>query len=107
MTESSNFAADLATALARITGQAAITCEFAVPGADANGDPVDRASLNVDYYRAGATADHDALFRDDTLACDAGADGWQYTSADQTKIRLCGSVCDSVKASVGCASRIR
>jgi hypothetical protein len=115
MTQTKDFAKDLSDALTRITGQTAMTCEFAVPQTNQDGTPVDKTSINVDYYKAGSTTDKDELYRDDTKPCDSGADGWQYTSPDETQIRLCGTVCDQVRAdtkaqvvvSVGCAPRVR
>jgi len=116
MTRSSDFAQDLSSALQRITGTAALTCEFDVPQSE-DGTPLDTTSLNVDYYKAGNLESPDAkveLYRDDRFACDAGADGWQYIDGGQ-KIRLCGPMCDTVKAdgsgkvvvSLGCESRVR
>lgn len=116
MTRSGDFGADLTTALKNITGQA-VTCDFDVPKS-ADGKTVDVTKLNVNYFKNGGTTDADktALFRDDTKPCDAGAEGWQFIDADDTKIRLCGSVCDTVRSdlkasvvvSVGCeGQRIR
>jgi hypothetical protein len=102
MTQTEDFASDLGAALARITGQAALTCEFDVPRSE-SGTPADLETLNVDYYRAGT--DKVELFRDETAPCDAGAEGWQYT-ADATKIRLCGSICDDVRADANAEVRI-
>jgi hypothetical protein len=116
MTRTSDFAKDLSSALEGITGKAAMTCEFDVP-MSADGKEVDTNTVNVDYYKAGNTTDPTAkveLYRDDTKPCDAGADGWQYID-NNTKIRLCGGLCDQVHAdnsakvivSVGCAQRVR
>ena len=113
MTRSTDFAADLAAALTKITGQAALTCEFDVPKAG-DGGAIDPSTVNVDYYRAGNMGDRVQLYRDDTQACEGGADGWQYTSND-TKIRVCGPMCDAVRkdataeviVSLGCEQRIK
>jgi hypothetical protein len=114
MTRTSDFAKDLSAALQRVTGKAAMTCEFEVPkGKD--GQAVDPSKVNVDYYKGGNVADpssHVELYRDDTKPCDAGASGWQYIDGNQ-KISLCGQICDQVRAdasaqvvvSVGCAQR--
>lgn len=115
MTRSMDFASDLSRALEGITGKAAMACEFDVPKST-DGAAVDPTSVNVDYYVGGNTTDASskiALYRDDTLPCDAGASGWQYT-ADSTKIRLCGEICDQLRAdpepevvvSVGCEQRV-
>ncbi len=94
MTTSTDFAQDLADALAQISGKA-LTCEFDIP-ASPDGQAVDLSKVNVDYYAAGGDTKAPIL-KDESSACDAGADGWQY-NADQTKIVLCGSICDDVKA---------
>jgi hypothetical protein len=107
MTTSANFAADFAAALNEITGRAALTCEFAVP----DGSRADPARTNVSYFRGGEQEVE--LFRDDTLPCDGGAEGWQFIEND-TKIILCGSVCDEVRADnqsrvdivLGCETRL-
>jgi len=114
MTATSDFSADLSTALQSISGHTAETCEFEVPRPD-DAAAVDPTKVNVDYYKAGGSsqADHVALYRDDTKPCDGGANGWQYTS-DQTKIRICGPACDEVRAdplskvvvSLGCEQRV-
>lgn len=116
MTRTNDFAKDLSSALAGITGKAAMTCEFDVPKASA-GTAVDTNTVNVDYFVGGDPADAAnkvELYRDDTKPCDAGADGWQYIEND-TKIRLCGTLCDQVRAdtsakvvvSLGCAQRVK
>jgi hypothetical protein len=114
MTATSDFALDLSAALQSITGDSAGVCEFEVPK-PTDGATVDPTKVNVDYYRAGDPSDASRvqLYRDDTKPCDAGADGWQYTP-DQEKIRICGPVCDAVKAdgrakvivSLGCEQRV-
>lgn len=92
MTASTDFGADLAAALAQITGQAALSCELTLPQPDEG--QLDPGKVNVDYYQGGT--DKVELFRDDTAPCDGGADGWQYTE-DNRKIQLCGSVCEQVR----------
>jgi hypothetical protein len=115
MTRSSDFAGDLSLALERITGRAALSCEFTVPNPEA-GVEIDPGKVNVDYIRTGDAANPMntvELFRDDTAPCDQGAEGWQYTE-DNSKIRLCGAVCDEVRAdplaqvivSIGCEQRV-
>lgn len=108
MTTSSDFAADFAAALNEITGRAATTCEFAVP----QGDNVDPDKVNVSFFRGGT--EEVQLVRDDTAACDGGADGWQYSTDDQSKIVLCGPICDEVRSDpdgrvdivLGCETRV-
>jgi hypothetical protein len=116
MTRSSDFAKDLGDALQRIGGSSAMTCDFDVPKA-ADGKPVDTQTINVDYFKAGNSADPAAkveLYRDDTKPCEAGANGWQYIEGN-TRIRVCGATCDQVHTdakaqvvvSVGCQQRVR
>jgi hypothetical protein len=114
MTTTSDFALDLSAALKAITGDSAAVCEFEVPK-PTGGAAVDPTKVNVDYYKAGDPSDASRiqLYRDDTKPCDGGAEGWQYTP-DQSKIRICGPVCDQVKAdaqakvivSLGCEQRV-
>jgi hypothetical protein len=117
MTQSTDLASDLATALRGITGQAAMTCEFAVPQGEA-GQALDPTAINVDYFVAGNNADPSAkvelgLVPDNAAPCPGGVNGWQYND-DRTKIRLCSEVCDRVLSdlsaqivvSVGCEQRI-
>jgi Mg-chelatase subunit ChlD len=114
MTRTTDFGKDLSAALHAITGQAALSCELAVPQSD-GANPVDPTKVNVDYYKGGNTADPASkveLFRDDTKPCDAGASGWQYIEGN-TKIKVCGAPCDQIHAdptaqvvvSFGCKSR--
>jgi hypothetical protein len=114
MTRSTDFAKDLGDALTRITGNAVLSCEFDVP-TSTDGKSLDLNTVNVDYYQSGDTANATSkveLYRDDTKPCDGGASGWQYIE-NGTKIQICGSPCDQVKAdsaakvvvSVGCEQR--
>jgi hypothetical protein len=117
MTRSSDFAKDLTDALQRITGKAAIACEYAVPSAG-DGGVVDKNKVNVDYYKGGDTANAASKVElgnvpDATKPCAAGVNGWQYND-DKSKIRLCADVCDQVRkdakaavvVSLGCPVRI-
>jgi hypothetical protein len=97
MTRSGDFATDLTAALQKITGQA-VTCDFDVPTAT-DGKTVDTKMLNVDYFKAGGTTDADKteLVRDDT--CTSAEPGWRFIDgSNETKIRICKSVCDTVQA---------
>ncbi len=96
MTTSVDFAADLSAALAAISGNT-ITCEFDIPPSP-DGVMVDLGKVNVDYF-PGGTPDPMPILQDTTQDCAAGAEGWQY-SPDNTKIVLCGSICDTVKSDV-------
>ena len=36
--------------------------------------------------------------QDASATCDDGAQGWQFTAGPNTKIRLCGKICDTIHA---------
>lgn len=96
MTTSTDFAADLATALDAISGSA-LGCEFAVPQ-PAGLPPTDNVNVQ---YRPGGTGDPVCFGFDDT-ACDGGANGWQFAkladgSNDLSKVILCGAACETVR----------
>ena len=91
MTASKDFGADLALALRRISGS--LTCSFDVPSTP--GVPVDLARVNVRYTKGGVMMGMD-IPQDKSAPCQGGAQGWQYSS-DNTKILLCGNVCDEVR----------
>jgi hypothetical protein len=95
MTRETDFAGALSTALVEITGRAA-TCELPLPQAD---EAIDLERVNV-IYSPGSGSDATLIVQDARSACDAGADGWQY-SADHTKIQLCGPICETVRADQG------
>jgi hypothetical protein len=95
MTMKADFGAALTEALTAIIGQASM-CELSIPVPE-DGGVVDLSLINV--VRTPSDADA-LLIRQDERACDAGADGWQY-SEDSTKIRLCGPACDSVREDEG------
>jgi hypothetical protein len=93
MTTTQDFGSDLAAALQAISGKA-LTCEFDVPeGRD--GASVDFTRVNVRYTRSDGTLVD--ILQDPSGDCESGAQGWQYAQ-DNTKIVLCGDVCDEVKA---------
>ncbi len=97
MTTSDDFAADLAAALTKITSDKTLSCVFDVP-TSTNGASVDLDKVNVTFNPS--TGKDVNVLKDDTEACDDGAQGWQY-SADKTKIVLCGDICDDVKKDSG------
>ena len=100
MTESPNFANDLAAALEQISGTV-LTCELDVP-TNPTGGGVDLTKVNVDineveYYSTDCSVE--------------GNSGWEY-SDDQTRIILCGQACDAameqnatVSIVLGCPTR--
>jgi hypothetical protein len=95
MTKEADFAAALSQALTEITGRAA-TCELPLPSSD---EALDLERLNV-VYSPGDGSEPSVIAQDTRSACDAGANGWQYTE-DGTSIRLCGPTCDTVRKDRG------
>jgi hypothetical protein len=92
MTTASDFAAALADGLAAIAGQIG-TCEFMVP-ADPAGKKLDPKLVNVLFTHGDG--------KETSIPQDAKGDcasGWKYDDDDNpTKITVCGSDCDAVKA---------
>ena len=71
-----------------------LECEYGVPP-PADGGTIDPNRVNVKFTPGnGMTED---ILQDNNADCDTGADGWQW-NADETRILLCGSTCDRVKA---------
>jgi hypothetical protein len=107
MSQTMDFAAALNGALDQIAA-AAVSCELNVPTVE--GGLVDATKVNVDVTSPNGV---EPLYQDNSAACNAGADGWQY-NADKTKIILCGNACAKYKArgasvsiQLGCRARIR
>jgi hypothetical protein len=108
MTTSTDFGAELASALQAISGDASLSCQLDIPR-NPSGGGVDLNQVNVTFTPG--SGDVVSVLRDDR-ECDSEAQGWQY-SADGTKIVLCGSVCDQarsdaagqVKIELGCPTR--
>ncbi len=95
MTAATDFGAALTAGLADVAGQIG-TCEFTVPPAPA-GKTLDPKLVNVIYTHADGT--ETSVPQDAKGDC---ASGWQYDKNDPpTKITLCGSDCDAVKADQG------
>jgi hypothetical protein len=96
MTQTQNFAADLGQALTDISG-AALGCEFSVPDVPDADDPT---NVNVQYTLPGQVPI--CLKKDETKACDGGANGWQFAtkpdgSQDLSKVVLCGEACSTIE----------
>ena len=96
MTTSTDFAADLSSALGEIKGSA-LGCEFPVPPLP-NGEMT--RAVNV-QYRPGGSGEP-ICFGQHEGACDAAADGWQFArkadgSEDLSKLVLCGAACELVR----------
>jgi len=90
MTTSKDFGGDLAIALKRISGS--LTCSFDLPTSQTG--PLDLTRVNVHYTKGSGTGLD--IPQDTSGPCQAGAQGWQYSS-DNTRILLCGSICDEVR----------
>lgn len=90
MTTSKDFGADLAVALKRISGS--LTCSFDLPTSQTG--PLDLTRVNVHYTKGSGTGLD--IPQDKSGPCQGGAQGWQYSS-DNTKILLCGNICDEVR----------
>ncbi len=86
----------LSKALMQISGQT-ISCELDVP--QPTSGELDVGLVNV-VYTPSDGSQAKVLRQDARMACDAGADGWQYAD-DNRKIRLCGQTCDTVRADEG------
>jgi hypothetical protein len=86
-----------------------LACEFVVEPT-AVGGTIDPRRTNVTYTPS-TTGTAEAVLLD-SRDCDTEADGWQW-NADFTRIRLCGTICDRVRAdpdprvqiAVGCATQ--
>jgi Mg-chelatase subunit ChlD len=109
MTKRTDFGPALQEALANIAGRT-LSCELPVPLSPGNG--VEPARLNV-VYSPGDGRPPRVVLKDDRVACDQGAYGWQYTE-DATRIRLCGQACSEVRRDpkarvdvvLGCPARV-
>lgn len=87
MTTSSNFSQDLKAALETISG-AVLSCEVDVPAAP--------PGKKIDFDQVGVNLNSSPVTKDQSVPCDQGANGWQFTS-DKSKILLCGTACDQAK----------
>jgi hypothetical protein len=96
MTMVTDLGAALSGALAKISGQA-VSCELNVPKPD-QGD-LDPTLVNV-VYAPGGAGDPVVVPQDTRAACDGGANGWRY-SEDNSKIRLCGEICNTIRSDAG------
>jgi Mg-chelatase subunit ChlD len=96
MTRETDFGKALSTALRAIVGQA-LSCELPLPQ-PADGGAIQPDLVNVVY--SSSKGDPMVVQQDTHAACDGGANGWQYSTA-MDRIRLCGSICDTVKADQG------
>jgi len=95
MTTATDFGTALSAGLADIAGQIG-TCEFTVPPPPA-GKNLDPSQVNVLYTHGDGK--QSSIPQDATGMC---MSGWQYDNpASPTKITLCGTDCDAVKADQG------
>lgn len=91
LTESTDFAGDLAAVFSGIANDTQASCDFDVPE-DAFVDP---GKVNV-IFTSGDGQEETILM--DDRDCETEADGWQYTSEAKEKIVLCGDACQRVRA---------
>jgi hypothetical protein len=70
-----------------------LACEYTIPEPP-NGQVIDPARISVRYTPSGGSTED--VLRDSTVACDAGANGWQF-SDDYRRVILCGETCDRVR----------
>lgn len=105
-----DFAEELSKNLEAISSKA-LSCEFDVPTSDDDGKVVDKNKVNVVYTPS--EGEQQQIKRNTELDCDdMKNNGWQY-SADGKQIRLCGQICETVKADrqgkvtilLGCATQ--
>ncbi len=95
MTTATDFAAALSAGLAQVAGQIS-TCEYVIP-ADPKGQSLDPRKVNVLYTHGDGT--ESSIGKGDPANCESG---WKYDDeANPTKIVLCGSDCDAIKADLG------
>lgn len=95
MTTAQDFAAALSAGLAQVAGQIS-TCEYVIPPAP-TGQSLDPRKVNVLYTKGDGT--ESSIGKDESGTC---ASGWKYDDeAAPTKIILCGTDCDGVKADLG------
>lgn len=96
MTMEADLGAALSSALEDIAGQT-VTCELPVPVPEEG--ELDLGLLNVIYSPSDMSKAR-IVPQDNTAGCEAGANGWQYIE-NNTKIRLCGAICDTVRTDAG------
>jgi hypothetical protein len=95
MTTAPDFAAALSAGLAEVAGQIG-TCEYVIPPAPA-GQTLNPQKVNVLYTHGDGK--ESSIGKSESAEC---ASGWKYDDeASPTKIILCGSDCDGVKADLG------
>ncbi|MDF3069109.1 MAG: hypothetical protein K0R38_4710 [Polyangiaceae bacterium] len=95
MTTAQDFAAALSAGLAQVAGQIS-TCEYVIPPSPA-GQTLNPQKVNVLYTKGDGT--ESSIGKGDPANCESG---WKYDNeANPTKIILCGSDCDGVKADLG------
>lgn len=94
MTQTIDFASELAAGLANISEQVADDCTFVVPEAQ-DGRKIDPAKTQV--IIEWSSGKKSLIIPDGIDDC---TDGWKFNSADQT-IVLCPTTCDEVQADAG------
>jgi Mg-chelatase subunit ChlD len=108
-----NSAADLLAALQTIQ-ENQLSCEFAMPETDGNGNPIDPTKVNVSYTPAGSGTETSIGQVADAASCTEQVGGWYYDDpVKPTQVTLCPSTCTAIqgdelaKVSIefGCATK--
>jgi hypothetical protein len=95
MTTAKDFAQALSDGLAEVAGQIS-TCEYSIPP-NPKGQEINPKEVNVLYTHGDGT--QSSIGKDAEGKC---ASGWQYDNdSSPSKITLCGTDCDAVKADQG------
>ncbi|MBW2526397.1 MAG: VWA domain-containing protein [Deltaproteobacteria bacterium] len=97
MTQSTDFAQDLADALERISTEI-LSCTFDVPEPGPNEPAVDLTKVNVKWTDSDGNEEY--ILQDNSDCNDSSNTGWQYQD-NNTKIVLCGQACEDVKNDPG------
>jgi hypothetical protein len=92
LTQSQNFATDLAMALQQIANTV-VPCIYDVVPPDGGTFDPDKVNL---YYTSGGQLF--LIIQNASSTCDLG---WHYTDASKTQIEICGSTCDQIKSDPG------
>ncbi len=86
-----------------------LACKFKLQGSNVGTPDPEKTNVSIDVGQG-----PQPILKDDTLPCEAGANGWQFVDND-TAVVLCGSACDlvkqnanaQVKITLGCDTQVR
>jgi hypothetical protein len=100
----SNASQELLTALLNIKGQA-LSCDLDIPKSDSSGQTIDPHLVNVNYT-SGTGMPSELGYVDSEAACGMSP-GWYYDNPTApTKIHLCPSTCETIKADTSATLQI-